>query len=134
MPEGEYYSHDIEELVRAGNAQVLAVNKSFKIDRDTMHIKSIINTDDKTYIRYRLVIKELGWSFPEGSLSITDNLNNEYQCLGGGSSGKFWGQDGLIQTYRLDINASNITINYRWFDRQNQLFIELNKDGEADEK
>lgn len=134
MPEDKYYDSNLEKLVEQGAAQVIEINKSFKIDKDTMYIKRIINTNEKTYIRYSLIIKEMGWSFPETTIKIIDDKNNEYQCYGASSAGKPWGQEGLFQTDRISDGTKEITIKYQWFDRQNQMRVLLDKEGEAYEK
>lgn len=133
LPEGKYYDPKVKSLVQQGKAQVVEVNKSFMVGQDTMDIKRIILTEDKTYIRYQLFRKESGWSFPDSSIKLVDEKGRIYQCTGGWS-GKPWGQDGLLQTERLDPGSKNIAIKYAWFDRQNQIKVSIGDGGDAHEK
>lgn len=133
-PENKYYSPELKSQVEKGTAQVIEVNKSFKIDRDKMKIMRLIKTADRTYIRFALIKKEEGWTFPDSSIKIIDDKGREYQCYGGGSSGKAWGEEGLLQTEPIAEDISQITIKFQWFDRENHLVIPLAKEGKADEK
>ena len=127
-PGSKYYDPQLEKEVNAGNAQVIEVNKSFMIDNDTMKILRIIKTTDRTYIRYALVKKEDGWTFPHAAISMTDDKGHQYQCFGLGSSGKSWGEEGLFQSDPIAENAKNLTIKFQRFDRISQLTIPLHKE------
>lgn len=104
-----------------------------KVDNDTVLIKRIINTQDKTYIRYALIRLEQGWSFSEEAIKITDDKGKQYNGRGGGWSGKMWGQDGLIELDRISEDAKYLTFNLEWFDRKDELRISLEKEGEVNE-
>lgn len=131
FPESKYYNRDIKALVKAGEAQVIEVGQEMKIDKDTINIKRIINTQDKTYIRYNLVRLESGWSFSESALKIFDDKGNEYISMSGGWSGKLWGQDGLIQIDRISKDSKYIIIKIDWYDRQNELKISFEEEDEV---
>jgi len=127
-PESKYYDSGLEKEINAGSAKVIEVNKSFKIDNDTMKILRIINTSDRTYIRYALIKKEKGWTLPDTSISMIDDKGHQYQCFGFGSSGKSWGEEGLFQCDPIAEDAQRITMKFQWFDRMNQLSIPLQKE------
>ncbi|WP_278246520.1 DUF5643 domain-containing protein [Clostridium lundense] len=111
----------------------MEVGKGFKIDEDTIFIKRIINTEDKTYIRYAVITKEQGWSFPGGIIKIFDDKGKQYRNHGGGSSGKVWGQDGLIHFDKLKKDAKYIKLKVEWYDRENELKISLGKESGINE-
>ena len=133
LPESKYYNKDIKALVKAKKAQVFEVGKVMKIDKDTILIKRIINTQDKTYIRYAFIRFEQGWSFSEQAIKIFDDKGKQYQGKAGGWSGKMWGQDGLIEIDRINEDAKYITLKLEWYDRKNELRISLGKEGEINE-
>jgi len=133
LPESKYYNKDIKGLVNEKKAQVIEVGKGFKIDKDTIRIKRIINTQDKTYIRYAVIINEPGWSFSAGAIKVFDDKGRQYENHGGGFSGKIWGQDGIIEYERLGEDVKYITLKLEWYDRKNQLKISLGKEGEISE-
>lgn len=133
LPESKYYGKNLKALVKENKAQVIEVDKSFKIDKDTLLIKRIINTEDKTYLRYAFIRKEQGWSFPAGAIKLFDDKECEYWNGGGGWSGKIWGQDGIIEYERLRDDVEYITLKYDLYDRSNELKISLKKEGEINE-
>ncbi|WP_202750595.1 hypothetical protein [Clostridium rhizosphaerae] len=104
-----------------------------KIDRDNIYIRRIINTKDKTYIRYAFIRFEQGWSFSEGALKVFDDKGKEYHVMGGGWSGKLWGQDGLLELDRINKDSRYITLKLDWYDRKNEITISLGKEGEINE-
>ncbi|MBM7868663.1 hypothetical protein JOC70_000132 [Clostridium pascui] len=104
-----------------------------KIDKDTILIKRIVNTEDKTYIRYAFIRFEQGWSFSQGAINIFDDKGKQYQYKGGQSSGKVWGQDGLINTDRIDEGVKYIILKLEWYDRKSEMKISLGKEGENNE-
>jgi hypothetical protein len=133
FPESKYYSEELKVLVKSKEAQVIEVGKSMKIDNDTLYIKRIVNTQEQTFIRYGLLRSEQGWSFSEGALKIFDDCGREYQSIGGGSSGKSWGQEGLIKLDRINKDSKQITLKLDWYDRKGELTISLKKDGEIND-
>lgn len=133
LPASKYYNKDIKKLVAENKAQVIEVGKGMKIDNDTIYIKRIINTKDRTYIRYSYIRKELGWSFPLNTIKIFDDKGKEYRHQSGTSSGKLWGQDALDEVEKLDKDAKYITLKLDWYDRKNELKISLGKEGEVSE-
>jgi hypothetical protein len=130
LPESKYFNKNLKTLVKTKEAQVIEVGKAMKIDKSTIYIKRIINTSDKTYIRYSFIRLEQGLSFPDGEFKVFDNIGKEYHYEGGESSSKIWGQDGLIEIDRIDKNSKHITIKFDRFDRKNELTISLGKEGE----
>ncbi|MGE5627915.1 MAG: hypothetical protein ACM3X7_07330 [Solirubrobacterales bacterium] len=54
LPEGKYYNQNLKDLVNAKKANVIEVGKELKLDQDTLIIRRIINTEDKTYVRYTM--------------------------------------------------------------------------------
>lgn len=130
LPGSKYFNKNLNTLVKANEAQVIEVGKAMKIDKSTIYIKRIINTSDKTYIRYSFVRLEQGWSFPDGALKMFDDSGKEYHYEGGESFGKLWGQDGLIEFDRVDKDSKHITIKFDWYDRKNELTISLGNEGE----
>lgn len=130
LPESKYGSKSLKTLVDTKKAQVIEVGKKMEIDKDTILIKRIINTEDKTYIRYALERFEQGWSLSEGAINIFDDKGNQYRYNGGQSSGKLWGQDGLISFDRINEDAKYITLKLDWYDRKNEMKISLEKEGE----
>lgn len=133
LPESKYGDKSLKTLVNTKKAQVIEVGEEMKIDKDTILIKRIINTEDKTYIRYALVRFEQGWSFSGGAINIFDDKGNQYRYNGGQSSGKLWGQDGLISFDRINEDAKYITLKLEWYDRKNEMKILLEKEGENNE-
>lgn len=133
LPESKYYYKDLKTLVNAKKAQVIEVEKGMKIDKDTILIKRIINTQDKTYIRYAFIRFEQGWSFPEEAIKIFDDKGKQYQSKGGGWTGKLWGQDGVIELDRISEDVKYITLKLEWYDRKNEMVISLEKEGKGNE-
>jgi hypothetical protein len=133
LPESKYYDKNLKTLVKANEAQVIEVGKGMKIDRDTIYIKRIINTQDKTYVRCAFIRFEQGWSFPDGALKIFDDKGKEYLNRSGGWSGKLWGQDGLFEIERINKDSKYIAFKLDWYDRKNELTISLGKEGEINE-
>lgn len=134
LPESKYYDKGLKSLVKAQNAQVIEVGKGMKLDKDSIYIKRIINTQDKTYIRYAFIMHEQGWSFfSRNSLKVFDDKEKEYHITDGSGTGKLWGEDGLIDLDKIDKNSKYITIKLDWYDRKNELKISLEKEGEINE-
>lgn len=133
LPESKYYDKNLKALVKAKEAQVIEVGKGMKIDKDTIFIKRIINTQDKTYIRYAFIRFEQGWSFSEGAIKILDDKGKQYHFISGAWSGKMWGQDGLMELDRLNKDSKYITLKLEWYDRKNELKISLGKEGEIND-
>lgn len=129
LPEDKYASKNLEALVKAQKAQVIEVGKTMKVDNDSIYIKRIINTEDKTYIRYAYIMHEQGWSFSDSELKIFDDKGKEYHITGGSGSGKLWSQDMLIDLDKIDKDSKYITIKLDWYDRKNELTIPLEKAG-----
>lgn len=134
LPKGKYYDKNIQLLVDENKAQVIEIGKKMKVDNDDLIIKRIINTEDQTYIRYALIRSESGWSFSENALKIFDDKGQEYQSVGGGWSGRLWGQDGLmLLDKKIGEDVKSLTIKLDWYDRKNELNILLSKEGEVNE-
>lgn len=133
LPEGKYYNKELKVIVNKGDAQVIEVGEGMKFDRDTIYIKRIINTKDSSYLRYSLIRLEAGWTFSEGALKVYDDRGKEYKHWGGGSSGKIWGQEGLIEIEKIDSGAKFLIIKLDWYDRKNEIQISLKREGEIDE-
>ncbi|GFZ30285.1 hypothetical protein CSC2_08110 [Clostridium zeae] len=114
-------------------AQVIEVNKDMKIDKDTISIKRIINTDDKTYIRFTYKILEQGWSFPTSAINLYDDKGRQYKYKGGEAIGKIWGQDVLIEVEKIDEDAKSITLKLNWYDRKAEMTISLDKEKNVNE-
>lgn len=130
LPESKYYHDDLKALVDAKKAQVIEVGKGVKIDKDTVYIKRIINTEDRTYIRYAFIRLEQGWSFPENAIKIFDDKGRDFKNYRSGYSGKMWGQDGMIEIDKINDDAKYIILKIDWYDRKNELKISLGKEGE----
>lgn len=133
LPESKYYYKSLKVLVDTEQAQVIEVRKGMKIDKDTIYIKRIINSKDKSYIRYAVIMNEQGWSFSEGAMKIFDDKGKEYHSMSGGWSGKLWGQDGILEIDRINKDSKYITLKLDWYDRKNELTISLGKEGEINE-
>ncbi len=133
IPSSKYYKQDIKELVNAKKAQVFEVGKVMKIDKDSILIKRIINTQDKTYIRYAFIRFEQGWSFPVEVIKVFDDKGKQYQSKGGGWTGKLWGQDGLIELDRISEDTKYINLKLEWYDRKNEMTISLEKEDKVNE-
>lgn len=129
LPESKYCNKDLKTLVNTKKANVIEVGKGMKIDDDTILIKRIINTQDKTYIRYAFIRSEEGWSFSQSAINIFDDKGRQYQYRGGHSSGKLWGQDGLFNIDRINEDAKYIILKLEWYDRKNEMKISLGKEG-----
>lgn len=133
FPESKYYYDNMKEQVKEGKAKVIEVDKALNFDNDKFYIRRIINTEDKTYIRFSYIKKEQGWSFPDSSISIVDDKGNIYPSHGSGASGKMWGQEGLMSFDRINSDAKQITVKLNWFDRNDQMMISLEKAGDPNE-
>lgn len=133
IPEGKYYEDELKELVKDGKAQVIEINKKAKLGGDTFIAKRLITTHDETYLRYSVVRWEMGWSFPAGAIEIIDDKDRHYDGLGGGSSGKTWGQEGLIRYDKLEDDIKEVTLKLNWYDRNMEIKVPLQKDGAINE-
>lgn len=125
FPKGKYFNSNLKVLVKNGKADVIEVNKKIKIDKDTIYIERIINTDTETNLIYK-VIEVPGWSFSESALVLYDEKGKKNQ-KGGESIGKIWGQDGIIIYDRINKNSKKITISLEWFDRRGKVVIPIGK-------
>jgi len=119
----KYYNPELKALVKSGKAEVIEVNKKIKIDKDTIYIERIINTDTQTNVRYKIV-EEPGWSFSNIALALYDEKGKK-QYQGGGSSGKLWGEDGIISYERIDKASKEIRIKLEWYDRVGEVSIPI---------
>ncbi|GFP76563.1 DUF5643 domain-containing protein [Clostridium fungisolvens] len=134
LPESKYYDKELKELVNQKKAQVIEVNKDMKIDNDTVSIKRIINTDDKTYIRSIYRTSEPGWSFSTTNvINIFDDKGKKYQYRGGENKGKIWGQDELMEVERIDEDAKYLILKLDWYDRKAEMTISLDKEKNINE-
>lgn len=133
LPERKYYYKSLKVLVDTQQAQVIEVGKGMKIDKDTIYIKRIINSKDKSYIRYAVIMNEQGWSFSEEAMKIFDDKGKEYHSMSGGWLGKLWGQDGILEIDRINKDSKYITLKLDWYDRKNELTISLGKESEINE-
>lgn len=133
IPESKYYEKDLKAMVNEKKAQVIEVGKGMKIDKDTIFIERIINTQDKTYIRYALIRFDQGWSFSESAIKIFDDKGKQYQKKSGSWKGKFWGQDGLFEIDKINNDVKYITLKLDWYDRKDEMKISLGKEGEINE-
>jgi hypothetical protein len=127
FPKGKYFNDELKALVKNGKAEVIEVNKKIYIDKDTIYIERIINTDTQTILRYKIV-EEPGWSFPNNSIVLYDDAGKKYQG-GGASSGKFWGEEGIIDYEKISKASKKITIRLEWYDRVGEVIIPINKGG-----
>ncbi|WP_406770515.1 hypothetical protein [Candidatus Clostridium stratigraminis] len=127
FPKGKYFNDELKTLVKNGKAEVIEVNKKIPIDNDTIYIERIINTDTQTILRYKIV-EEPGWSFPSNVLLLYADAGNKHQG-GGSSSGKFWGEDGIINYERISKATKEITIRLEWYDRVGEVVIPVDKGG-----
>lgn len=127
FPNGKYFNDELKTLVKSGKAEVIEVNKKIPIDNDTIYIERIINTDTQTILRYKIV-EEPGWSFPSNVLLLYDDAGKKHQG-GGASSGRFWGEDGIINYERISKASKEITIRLEWYDRVGEVVIPIDKGG-----
>lgn len=105
-----------------------------KIDNDNLIIKRIINTEDKSYIRYRQISTVIGWSFSENALKIFDDKGQEYQHIAGSYSTRLWGQEGLmLLDKKISEDVNYLTIKIDWYDRKTEMKIPLSEEGETNE-
>lgn len=105
-----------------------------KIDNDDLIIKRIINTEDKSYVRYRQIRTTQGWSFSKSIFRIFDDKGEEYIKVAGGASTNFWGEEGLMQLdKKIGEDVKYLTIKIDWYDRKSEMKIPLSKEGEANE-
>lgn len=134
LPKSKYYYNDIKTLVDEGKAEVIELNQKMKIDNDDLIIKRIINTEDKSYVRYRQIRTTRGWSFSESIFRIFDDKGEEYIKVAGSASTNFWGQEGLMQLdKKIGKDVKYLTIKVDWYDRKSEIKIPLSKEGEANE-
>jgi hypothetical protein len=124
---GKYYSTELKTLVKNGKADVIEVNKKIKLDSDTIYIERIINTDEETSIRYRIVEKQ-GWTFSNSALALYDESGKK-QMRGSTGHGTFWGESGIISYDRIDKDSKKITIELEWYDRTGEVVIPIAKGG-----
>lgn len=129
LANGKYYDENINEMVNGKEYQVIEVGKDMKLDNDTILITRIINTEDKTYIRYSVKAMEKGWSFSESAIKVFDDREHQYEYSGAGSDGK----DGFIKFDRINEDANYITVKIDWYDRKNEMKISLMEEGEVNE-
>lgn len=133
IPSGKYYNAGVKKLVKENEAEVIEVGKSMKIDNDKIFINRIINTEDETYIRYKFIRFEQGWSFPEGDIKVFDDKLQEYLYHGSQSSGKLWGQEGIFRVDRIPDDVQYITLKLDRYDRKAEMKISLVEEGEKNE-
>lgn len=134
FPESKYYYDEIKNQVSAKKAEDIEINKSMTIDKDKIIIERIIIAKDAVYLRYSTRMNGLGWSFCDGNaIKMYDDKQHLYICTGGGTSGKIWGQDGVIEFEKLDKDARYIVLKLDWYDRKDEIKVPLNMEGEASE-
>lgn len=133
LPERKYLRTDIANMVRNGNAKAIEVNQSAKIDMDTLIIKSIINTSDETYIRYRVLEPGQGWNFPVSALKMYDEKGNSYMWNGGTGQGKLWGEECFYSYQKISSSSKEMVLKFEWYDRSVELRIPLEKSGGSNE-
>lgn len=122
IPEGKYFNKELQGKVKTGVAQVIEVNKKWKIDDDTIIIQRIIITDKNTYLRVSYVRNENGWSFPLESIELYDN-KQKINISSDEEIGKLWGEDGLNEYERLSAGCKEITLKLQWYDRKMEFKI-----------
>lgn len=133
LPKSKYYDKNIKKLVDEKKAQVIEVGKKLKIDKENIVINRIINTQDKTYIRYTFTRIEPGWSFPAAVIKVFDDKGRKYESQGAESSINICRQEGIINFDRVKKDAEYIILKLEWYDRKSQLKISLGKEGEINE-
>lgn len=133
LPERKYLSTDVANMVKNGTAKVIEVNQSAKVDMDTIIIKSIINTPDETYVRYRVLEPGQGWSFPDGALKMYDEKGNSYMMNGGTGQGKLWGEECFYSYQKISSSSKEMVLRFEWYDRRAEFRIPLEKSGGSNE-
>lgn len=121
IPKGKYGTPQIKELVKDNKAEVIEVNKKMSIDDDTLLIRRIIITEDKTYLRYTYFYEEMGWSFNNYSLTIYDDKNREYKCNSNGSAGLIIGEDGTMGFEKIEAGFNELTLKYNLYNREYEI-------------
>lgn len=128
IPEGKYFNNELKGKVKSGAAQVIEVNKKWKIDDDTIIIQRIINTDKNTYVRVRYVQDQPGWSFPLETIELYDDRGKKH--MGSGEEiGKLWGEEGIIEYDRTSADCKEITLKLQRYDRKMELKIPYARSG-----
>lgn len=125
LPESKYYSKNLEEQVKQNKAQVIEVRKTLRIDKDKVEIDRLIISHDEINIRFTVFQNGLGWSFPIDALKAYDDYGNEYQFNSASSSGKIWGEEGIISYSIQAKNVKYIKLKLDWYDRHDEIKIPL---------
>lgn len=108
---------------------VYKINKSLSIDNDKFIVERLIMDDKDIYIEYKLITFEKGWTFPDSAITLINSKGKELQGRGSFSSGKIWGEQGVLK-YDCDIkDGETIIVRFEWYDRKSDLLIHLSKEG-----
>jgi len=132
LPEGKYYDSSLKDKVKNNESTVIELNQKGKFDGNTFTAQRIINTSDKTHLRYRLISNGRGWSFA-GSFTLFDENHKEYKGFSSGMHGKSWGQEGIVIFDKLPESAKKVTLVVECYDRKLELKLPLNKAGNKNE-
>lgn len=131
IPEGKYFDGNLKNLVNTKKASVIEVGKELKLDKDTLIIRRVINTEDKTYVRYTMIRKINLWSFSDNNIKIFDDKGKELHKSGGTGNGKLWGQEGLFYMDRIPNDVKYLVIKLDIYDRHDEVKIPLGEVGEG---
>ncbi|WP_273319806.1 hypothetical protein [Vallitalea guaymasensis] len=110
-------------------AIIYDINKNMLIDNDKFVVDRFIIDDGKTYMEYKLIRIEQGWSFSETALQIKNDENEIFEYRGGGSSSKLWGEQGVLEFSKIEI-TDNIIIKYEQYDRIFEMTVDTSKEGD----
>ncbi|GMQ57363.1 hypothetical protein AN1V17_17580 [Vallitalea sediminicola] len=110
-------------------AIIYDINKNMLIDNDKFIVERLILDDGITYMEYKLIRNEQGWSFNNGALEIRNQENEIFKYRGGWSSGKLWGEQGVLEFSKIKI-TDNIIIKYEQYDRLVEMTVDVSKEGD----
>lgn len=122
VPEEKYFYNDLKDKVKIGTAQVIEVNKKWKIDDSTIIIQRIISTNKNVYVRFRYVENKSGWSFPSNSIELYDDKGKKYM-VAGEDIGKLWGEEGINEYDRPSADCKEIILKLQLYDRKMEFKI-----------
>lgn len=108
---------------------IYEINQSLLIDNDKFIVNRLITDDNYTYIEYKVIRFEEGWSFPESAISLIDSKGKKLQQRGSHSSGKVWGSEGVIKFEPAIKDVEPIILRFECYDRRYDLSLKLSKEG-----
>ncbi|RKP58019.1 hypothetical protein D7Z26_00460 [Cohnella endophytica] len=120
----------IRLLEKDGPVTHYDVDRSFKIDGDTIIVKTMYITPTQVVIHYKDIKGDVGgWSLSNNALKLFDSKGKELMQRSSSAHSSPWGDEGFLHYEGLGntINSS-LTIRFELFDRNFELALPLGKE------